>query len=103
LRRDGYRFHLVFLWLPSSAFAIDRVASRVRMGGHAVPVETVRRYHGGVRNFFQLYQPLATTWRMYDSSNAPPVVIAEGRETRTERVFDQQCWALIRAGMVDGN
>lgn len=29
----GYRFHLVFLWLPSADLAVARVADRVRLGG----------------------------------------------------------------------
>jgi len=32
LLESGYRFHLLFLWLPSADFAVDRVAGRVRMG-----------------------------------------------------------------------
>lgn len=40
LRKTGYIFHLVFLWLPSEEFAINRVAERVRMGGHNVPEDT---------------------------------------------------------------
>ncbi len=50
-------------------FAVQRVADRDRMGGHNVPEATVRRrYDRGLRNFFQLYQRLATSWRMYDVS-----------------------------------
>ena len=43
LVRTGYQFHLVFLWLPSADLAVDRVADRVRLGGHSVPEATVRR------------------------------------------------------------
>lgn len=38
-----YSFHLVFLWLPSADFALERVASRVQAGGHNVPAIAVRR------------------------------------------------------------
>ena len=78
--RNGYEFHLFFLWLPSADFAVDRVAGRVRGGGHGVPEATVRRRYGaGLRNFFGLYQALATTWRMYDNSqSAVPRLIASG-------------------------
>jgi predicted ABC-type ATPase len=63
----------VFLWLPSAEFAIDRVADRVRVGGHSVPEETIRRRHAsGVRNFFALYERLASTWRVYDNSGHTP-------------------------------
>jgi predicted ABC-type ATPase len=34
--RTGYAFHLIFLWLPSADFALERVATRVQMGGHDV-------------------------------------------------------------------
>jgi predicted ABC-type ATPase len=37
LIREGYSFHLLFLWLPSVELAIGRVADRVRMGGQGVP------------------------------------------------------------------
>jgi len=76
---SGYTAHLVFLWLPSADFAFDRVAERVRTGGHNVPSETVRRrYAAGLRNFFQLYQPLVSGWVMYDSSGPVPRPVAEG-------------------------
>jgi predicted ABC-type ATPase len=39
----GYEFHLMFLWLPSADLAVDRVALRVRAGGHHVAEDVVRR------------------------------------------------------------
>jgi predicted ABC-type ATPase len=61
LRASGYDVQLVFLWLPSADFALERVADRVRAGGHNVPEETVRRrYRAGLRNFFGLYERLAS-------------------------------------------
>lgn len=54
---DGYECHLVFLWLPSADLAVAPVADRVRLGGHAVPEETIRRrYRSGLRSFFDLYR-----------------------------------------------
>jgi predicted ABC-type ATPase len=61
---SGYELHLVFLWLRNPELAIQRVADRVRQGGHNVPKEVVRRrYHRGLDNFRRIYRPLATTWR----------------------------------------
>jgi predicted ABC-type ATPase len=98
LLRAGYQCHLVFLWLPSADFALARVADRVRLGGHAVPEETVRRrYRSGLRNFFGLYQALTTTWRMYDNSVQAPVLIASGAGTETLVVNDADLWRRIRA------
>lgn len=89
LHRRGYRCHLIFLWLPSADAAVMRVAERVRMGGHPVPDDTVRRrFASGLQNFFRLYRPLAATWRMYDNSRNKPRLVARGTGNRTVRVVD---------------
>jgi predicted ABC-type ATPase len=97
LRATGYQIHLLFLWLPSAEFALDRVADRVRAGGHNVPAETVRRrYQAGLRNLFSLYEPLASAWRLYDSSGLKPALIAERLEARGLRVYDEAVWTLVK-------
>jgi predicted ABC-type ATPase len=84
--------------LPSADFALDRVAARVRAGGHNVPAETVRRrYRAGPRNFFSLYEPLASTWAIYDSSGPRPRLIADRLEPDPLTVYDGDVWALVRA------
>jgi predicted ABC-type ATPase len=78
MQNEGYRLVMFFLWLPSAEIAVTRVANRVRQGGHAVPEEDVRRrFTAGLRNFFQLYRPLADAWWLYDASQPPPKMIAE--------------------------
>jgi predicted ABC-type ATPase len=97
LKQDGYAFHLVYLWLPSAEVAAARVADRVRSGGHSIPLETIRRrYHGGIRNFFSLYRPIATTWVVFDSSGRNRVLIAEGEAGRPPGVVDAPRWSAIR-------
>ena len=97
LRQTGYDCHIVFLWLPSPEFAIARVQERVRMGGHNVPDKIVmRRYHAGIRNFFQLYQALTESWRFYDNSDpAGPRVIAAGKGKEVQIVEDIETWNII--------
>lgn len=97
LRQTGYLFHLVFLWLPAPELAIERVQERVRLGGHAVPEETVRRrYRAGIQNFFQLYRPLADTWRFYDNSEtAAPRLIASGIGYLEAAIYDSETWKRI--------
>ncbi len=69
LKKNGYFFHLTFLLLDSADLAVSRVAERVKMGGHFVPEETIRRrYITGLKNFFGLYTPIADSWQMYDNS-----------------------------------
>lgn len=71
LKKQGYQFYLVFLWLRSVELAISRVDDRVKMGGHSVPEYTIRRrYAAGLKNFFNLYYPIADPWQLYDNSDA---------------------------------
>jgi predicted ABC-type ATPase len=51
-REAGYHVTLFFLSLPNPQMAIDRVAERVRQGGHNVPSEVIRRrFDAGLLNF----------------------------------------------------
>jgi len=69
LREIGYFFHLTYVWLQSADMAVQRVAARVRAGGHAIPEPVVRRrYERGLDNFFNLYMPIADEWQMVDNS-----------------------------------
>src|SRR5262249_50973959 len=38
-RDQQYRVTLLFLWLPSPDAAVERVARRVRLGGHRIPAD----------------------------------------------------------------
>lgn len=65
----GYQFHLTFLLLDGPDLAVSRVVERVKMGGHFVPEDTIRRrFESGLKNFFKLYKPLADSWQMYDNT-----------------------------------
>ena len=93
----GYDFHLVFLWLPSPELAVERVRSRVELGGHSVPEPTVRRrYAAGLRNFFTVYRPMATIWRFYDNSGTTgPRLVSAGRGSDPPSVRDRATWVRI--------
>ena len=97
LIRTGYAFRLVFLWLPSPELAVERVRSRVELGGHSVPEQTIRRrYVAGLRNFFTVYRLMATTWRLYDNAGITgPRLIAEGRRDDPPSVRDRATWARL--------
>ena len=97
LRAQGYQTDVLFLWLPSAELAIARVQDRVQGGGHFVPDDTVRRrYERGLRNFFQVYRHVATSWRLYNNSNrAGPRLIDRGSGKSIHRVRDNALWGLI--------
>jgi predicted ABC-type ATPase len=57
---DGWRVTLVYLWLPSPQVALDRVARRVREGGHNIPSDVVVRAIGWA---FQICDAYSSLWR----------------------------------------
>jgi len=96
----GYELHLVFLWLPDPEMAVERVARRVAHGGHGLPEETIReRFRRGLRNFFGLYVPLATTWALYDSSGPSPLQVAASEAPEDLIVHDHLRWKRVQASM----
>ena len=76
-RRMGYRVVLYYLTLPSPELAIERVAERVRGGGHDVPALTIRRrFHAGLRNFEQIYRDIVDDWLLFDNRGDSPILLA---------------------------
>lgn len=95
-RELGYRFILIFLWLPSADIALARVAQRVANGGHGIPRDVViRRYAAGIRNMRHAYLPLADVAFVYDNAQSPPLLIAEKRSNMPFTVRDSARWKLI--------
>lgn len=78
-KRAGYRVEIVYLRLRSSRLALRRIATRVRQGGHDVPVkDVVRRFQRGWGNFESVYRPLADSWAVYENSNRTPRLLERG-------------------------
>jgi predicted ABC-type ATPase len=78
-KRAGYRVEIVYLRLRSSRLALRRIATRVRQGGHDVPVkDVVRRFQRGWGNFESVYRPLADSWVVYENSNRTPRLLERG-------------------------
>jgi predicted ABC-type ATPase len=98
LRTLGYRFRLIFLYLPDVEMAVKRVAGRVLLGGHGIPEETIRRrYRAGIRNFFELYQPFADDWSVYHTiETAPPKIIAGGIMNKMPLILNAELWSRMQ-------
>jgi len=99
LRDVGYEVHLLFVWLHSAELAIERVAERVRRGGHFIgPDKVRRRYQRGIRNLLDLYIPIADTWAIYDNSqHGSPLLIATGGAKKAQRVSRPDLWRDLLA------
>jgi predicted ABC-type ATPase len=94
----GYESHLNFFTLPDAETAIARVATRVTLGGHNVPeVDIRRRFTAGLENFFNLYMPQVTDWRLFDNTNPDNrVIIAQGGAGYLNINQEKQYAALVK-------
>lgn len=96
-KAHGWRVTLVYLWLPSVEAALDRIARRVREGGHDIPANVVtRRYWAGLANMRDLYLPLADLAFIYDNSDEGRALIAERTPEESLVIHDARRWALIK-------
>jgi predicted ABC-type ATPase len=73
----GYADVLIYCYLPSVKTAIQRVADRVRRGGHGIPKSTIiRRYRESLRQLLESYLHISTEVLIIDNSSAEQFLIA---------------------------
>jgi predicted ABC-type ATPase len=76
-KSNGYEIELHYLVLTDVEQAIARVANRVKMGGHHVPAEDIRRRFERTReNLVTVYLPIAMRWTVWRARNGPPELLA---------------------------
>jgi hypothetical protein len=96
---DLYRIHIFFLWVRSVDIALERVADRVKMGGHNVPEDVVRRrYDKGLSNFNSIYSSLSDFWAIYDNSAEVPKMVAFEKNLKL-KVVDNELYDQISQTM----
>ncbi len=68
-RQKGYQIEIIFLRLRSVDIALQRIAARVRQGGHDVPRgDVIRRFDRSWNNVLTVYRPIADAWAVYENS-----------------------------------
>lgn len=99
MKSDGYKIHGFFLWLPAVEIAVERVATRVRQGGHDIPKPVIhRRFHLGMRNLSGLYGSLWHSLLFFDASELPPRMIAE-KSGKKLKIIDQPVYEKMMRHM----
>ena len=84
----GYRFVLHYIVIDSDTQAVDRVALRVKIGGHHVPEDDVRRrFERSRKHFIADYLPLADEWGLWDNQSPPAVQIADSATHSIEQLI----------------
>ena len=94
-KEKGFSVKLVFFWLRTPELAIERVAERVRKGGHNIPVDIIRRrYSAGLRNLFELYIPEVDD--IYDNSQSLRLHIASGAIGEASEIYHQESYESLK-------
>lgn len=77
-KAQGYRFLLHYIRIGSGDQAVGRVALRVKLGGHDVPEDDIRRrFERSRKHFIEDYVPLADEWGLWDNHSPPAVQMAD--------------------------
>src|SRR5437763_804302 len=78
----GFFISLHFLMVPSAEVSIERVAHRVRKGGHHVPDDDIRRrFTRSVENFLHIFVLLADAWEVWDNEGTIFKSVASSTDT----------------------
>lgn len=92
----GYQVSILFFWLRTPELAIQRVAERVRNGGHNIPENTIRRrYISGIKNLFELFIPEVDYWAIYDNTEQPRKKVASGRKNLGTDIFNEESYKAM--------
>jgi len=91
-----YKVTILYFWLKSPEFAIQRVAKRVSEGGHNIPKDVIeRRYYRGIHNLVNLYMPVVDKWSVIDNLDAIPNLIAEGKKNSEKIIDNNELWNIF--------
>lgn len=90
----GYNVHLLFFCLESPEQAIQRVAQRVKEGGHNVPTDVIRRrFQLGIANLVNLFIPICDTTHVWNNTKGEAQLIAKLTAATGElEIIDQNMW-----------
>ncbi len=81
LQVDGWFVELVYLYLPGVQVSIERVAERVKHGGHDIALESIiRRYPRSIDNLVHHYAPLCDFVICLDNSQQQKIIFTRTRQ-----------------------
>ena len=79
-KEAGFVLKTYFLWVRSPETTIQRIRQRVVEGGHNISEEVSRRrFLKTIQNFFNIYRPLMTNWKLLENEAVGPRLLAVGK------------------------
>ena len=95
-QQAGYEVTLVYFWLDAPETAYNRVATRVREGGHNIPIDVIkRRYYRGLKNLIELYTPICNKWIVMNNVGVVSEIVAHGSHKLGEVIINSDIWKVI--------
>lgn len=80
VKEKGYKVHLFYVGVNSPEIAKERIAGRVKKGGHDIPSETVeKRYYESIENL-KIILPKVDLAEVYDNSKFYTLAITKNEE-----------------------
>ena len=82
-REAGYVLKAYFLWVRNPETTIRRIRQRVIEGGHAISEDVSRRrFFKTIQNFFTIYRPVMTSWKLFQNELPGPRLVAVEKHGR---------------------
>ncbi len=82
LKKDNWEVNMIYLYLSSVDLSIDRVAERVKNGGHNIKMEDIkRRYSRSIGNLINYYFDLLDNIVCIDNQNNSELIFTKNHKT----------------------
>ena len=94
-KENGFTIYLLFIFLDDVNLCKNRVAARVKKGGHNVPEKDIeRRFYRSFSNFRKIYLPVADTWQIVYNGLKRPMEIAFGNKD-FKTIIDEEYYKIF--------
>ena len=92
VKEKGYKVHLFYVGVNSPEIAKERIAGRVKKGGHDIPNETVeKRYYESIDNL-KIILPKVDLAEIYDNSKFYTLAIIKNESIIKSQIKDLPEW-----------
>lgn len=85
-----FSFVLIYIALPSVELSIERVAARVRSGGHSVPEEKIRDRWERSMDFFVQFMALADEVALFSNASLEPILVGTKNAKGAFKLLDSK-------------
>lgn len=98
LKADGWVVELIYLALPNVEMSIQRVAERVKHGGHNIPLKDIeRRFPRSLDNLLYQFSDIVDNCLCFMNDNKEPVLVYE-QKNHTRNVINTEFYEMILRG-----